>query len=510
MNEVDLAGITETWLNSIILDSCVNIQGYNLVRNDRTEKRGGGVCVFVKSSIPFVTLPNLGCPNHECLWVKLRPYRLPREISCIIVCVLYNPPLADNNELYEYIIVSLDKILLQYPGAGVIVMGDFNQFDTKRLCRNSSLKQIVKKPTRGIATLDLILTNIKRWYKDPDILPAIGQSDHMSIMLYPLENPVVPTQLPKFGIMDTIHSTLDQRQFGSLKGYSTVDALISMFHCWFSDTDGNGETVDVFDEYGRASGARLNRTKSKGLWLGSHLVRVLKEFSVDLSQPQQSKFYYARRLQNCVSPVQTRSEVHWNRRLGPGVIWKDIWKEIAHSMNDPVLRDFDWRTVNRILPVNSRMHQWNSRLPPRCARSGAQVETLEHNFINGQIFRLLLKISVENTGRGNPGGAAGDALAAPGGGAAASGGDATRGSGPASAGGARRGSDASRGGRGDSRGTGGANRNGDAGRIADDANRGGADARRDHCMKSDVFRGIHMSTRVRRKRILHQYSDVEY
>ena len=49
---------------------------------------------------PFVTLPNLGCPNHECLWVKLRPYRLPREISCIIAGVLYNPPLADNNELY--------------------------------------------------------------------------------------------------------------------------------------------------------------------------------------------------------------------------------------------------------------------------------------------------------------------------------------------------------------------------------------------------------------------------
>jgi hypothetical protein len=47
--------------------------------------------------------------------------------------VLYNPPLADNNELYEYIIVSMDKILLQLPGAGVIVMGDFNQFDTKRL-----------------------------------------------------------------------------------------------------------------------------------------------------------------------------------------------------------------------------------------------------------------------------------------------------------------------------------------------------------------------------------------
>jgi hypothetical protein len=46
--------------------------------------------------------------------------------------------------------------------------------------------------------------------------------------------------------MDSIHWTLDQRQFGSLKGCSTVDALISMFRCWFSDTDGNGETVRVF------------------------------------------------------------------------------------------------------------------------------------------------------------------------------------------------------------------------------------------------------------------------
>ncbi|CAB4018295.1 Hypothetical predicted protein, partial [Paramuricea clavata] len=40
-----------------------------------------------------------------------------------------------------------------YPTAGVIVMGDFNQFDSKRLCRNTSLKQIVKKPTLTITAL---------------------------------------------------------------------------------------------------------------------------------------------------------------------------------------------------------------------------------------------------------------------------------------------------------------------------------------------------------------------
>ena len=47
-------------------------------------------------------------------------------------------------------------------------------------------------------------------------------------------------------VMDTVTSHLDLKQFGSLKGSSTVDALTSMSHCWYSNTDGNGKTVRVF------------------------------------------------------------------------------------------------------------------------------------------------------------------------------------------------------------------------------------------------------------------------
>ena len=46
--------------------------------------------------------------------------------------------------------------------------------------------------------------------------------------------------------MNAIKSKLDPKQFGSLKGSSTVDALISMFHCWFSNTDGNSNSIRVF------------------------------------------------------------------------------------------------------------------------------------------------------------------------------------------------------------------------------------------------------------------------
>ena len=76
-------------------------------------------------------------------------------------------------------------------------MGDFNQFDFRRLCRNTSLKQIVKKPTRGNATLDLIVTNMKNWYNDPEILLAIKMSDHMSILLHPVSTYHHPDNITK-------------------------------------------------------------------------------------------------------------------------------------------------------------------------------------------------------------------------------------------------------------------------------------------------------------------------
>ena len=47
-------------------------------------------------------------------------------------------------------------------------------------------------------------------------------------------------------ILDSIYHKLDPRQFGALAGSSSVDALISLLHSLYADTDGNGKTVRVF------------------------------------------------------------------------------------------------------------------------------------------------------------------------------------------------------------------------------------------------------------------------
>ena len=81
---MDIAIITESWLHDHIDSNILTIPGYNIVRRDRRDRIGGGVCAFVSSEIPFKRRSDLESPEHECLWLWLRPHRLPRSLSGII------------------------------------------------------------------------------------------------------------------------------------------------------------------------------------------------------------------------------------------------------------------------------------------------------------------------------------------------------------------------------------------------------------------------------------------
>jgi hypothetical protein len=99
LNGVSLAFITETWLNDNIDDAAVHIPNYSVARRDRVSRTGGGVCAFVKSYIPFKVLTGLHDDNFETLWLHIRPHKLFRGFSCLIVCVAYNPPSSDIKRL---------------------------------------------------------------------------------------------------------------------------------------------------------------------------------------------------------------------------------------------------------------------------------------------------------------------------------------------------------------------------------------------------------------------------
>ena len=50
-HQYDILTISESWLNSTVKNSEVEIEGYRLLRLDRLGKRGGGVCVFTRNSL---------------------------------------------------------------------------------------------------------------------------------------------------------------------------------------------------------------------------------------------------------------------------------------------------------------------------------------------------------------------------------------------------------------------------------------------------------------------------
>ena len=126
-------------------------------RKDRSVSRGGGLAVYVNSTIRCKSLSQFANPGNvsECLWLQLRPRRLPRSVSSVLLAVIYRPPYAtaqDNNDLYNHVKAAVNLCWLEHPECLICVVGDFNPNSTnismapfKRMC---GLTQIVKVFTR--------------------------------------------------------------------------------------------------------------------------------------------------------------------------------------------------------------------------------------------------------------------------------------------------------------------------------------------------------------------------
>lgn len=148
--------------------------------------------MYIKNYIKFNNLDDFMDSNLEVIWVQVRPTRLPSGIPSIIIGIVYHPPSAVDSVMLEYLLKSMSSIEAQFPDSGVILLGDFNKLDTSRLRNNFKLKQIIKFPTRGENTLDLILTNLKDYYETPIKLPPFGLSDHVTVKVRPLARPEIP------------------------------------------------------------------------------------------------------------------------------------------------------------------------------------------------------------------------------------------------------------------------------------------------------------------------------
>ena len=129
MNDVACVNLTETWFKSYMVSESVGLADFCCERKDRMERGGGGVACYVTETAVYGQLHDIEDNEHDVLWIRLKPKKLPRKYSCIIIACIYHPPGADNGSLREYLITSLDTVLRRSPDCGVILSGDFNQFN---------------------------------------------------------------------------------------------------------------------------------------------------------------------------------------------------------------------------------------------------------------------------------------------------------------------------------------------------------------------------------------------
>lgn len=128
----------------------------------------------------------------EFMFIKCRPYCLPREYTSVCIVAVYIPPSAnaqdDLNEWHD----AICKQQAKHPKAFFIVLGDFSHANLKAVLPR--LQQHVKTATRGETTLDKAYTTSKGAYKAS--LPHLGSSDHTSVMLLSVYRPQVKLVRP--------------------------------------------------------------------------------------------------------------------------------------------------------------------------------------------------------------------------------------------------------------------------------------------------------------------------
>lgn len=118
-SNLDIIGISETWLGDSFSTAAVNIESFNFVRCDRSGRRGGGVGLYISKKIKFNVLfsqsSNLDRMHFEILVIEAL------LLNCkLAIGVIYVPPHSDI-KLVEPTISNLASRFDNF-----ILMGDFN------------------------------------------------------------------------------------------------------------------------------------------------------------------------------------------------------------------------------------------------------------------------------------------------------------------------------------------------------------------------------------------------
>ena len=350
-NRVSLCTVSETWLTDKIPNKFIEIDGFNIIRNDRTAltqagskiKRGGGVLTYISKEIDtFSIIPNLteSDNNLESQWLEFKLNKL----KPIVVGNCYRPP-DGNEELALSKLNSKIEHLLQRPKYEVFILGDFNidlnkpskiRKDFFDIIKDNGLTQLINDVTRQTShyntILDLIITN-SNCISDSGILYN-NISDHFQVYAIRKHIKKIKTSIDFEGRnyssynKDGLHNKLDLRDWTAFDNETDPNRMWDMML----------EHINaVVDQLYPIKKYHINQEKEK--WINDDIMHMIIEKDTLLFQAKllntDEAWKIARQARNRTKNFITRAKAEY------------IQERLDHNRDDP--KKF-WREINKILP----------------------------------------------------------------------------------------------------------------------------------------------------------------
>ena len=126
---IDLIAFNETRLDSSITNGTIHLNDYDLIRKDRS-RNGGGVCIYLRSSINYKIRDDLVPSELEAVCVEI----IKPHSKSFLVSTVYGPPSAPA-EFFDHF-ETLNKVI-DNEDEEMYILGDLN-CDTLKTDKDSN------------------------------------------------------------------------------------------------------------------------------------------------------------------------------------------------------------------------------------------------------------------------------------------------------------------------------------------------------------------------------------
>ena len=198
---ISLALCSEIWQNTENLkhkseiENMLESEGLQYISTPRPSGWGGAAIIVDQQKFNLEKLDICIPHKLEVVWGILKCKDERAIYKRILVCSFYSPPNSKKNlKLTDHLISTLHMLSTKYPDAPIIMGADKNRMDLHPLLNcGLRLKNMVDISTRKGAILDVIITNIPKYYNSAIVVPPVPcddpssgvPSDHWVPICYP-------------------------------------------------------------------------------------------------------------------------------------------------------------------------------------------------------------------------------------------------------------------------------------------------------------------------------------